>query len=149
MDHQRVAIAGHPVRHNAGVRQSAANHAGEDITRLPVLRVSADRQIGTLSFPEAAQVGHTAMVDIAIGAGQAPDFGVGREIGCHVFMHQLLKVGAECIAECADHHICADASFAGNVAAGVIEPTVGGIIIKRNANLISRCFDQCLCCCAR
>ena len=36
------------------------------------------------------------MVDVRIGRGQTPDFGIGREVARHVAMHPLLKVDADC-----------------------------------------------------
>lgn len=89
------------------------------------------------AFEEGAEVGDAAVVDVAVRAGEAPVFRVGLEVGVHVLVDPLLEVADFCVAEGADDDIGADAFFAREVAIGVGEADVGGIVGGGDADLFA------------
>jgi len=89
-----------------------------------------------------AQIGNAAVIDVAVGAAQAPFPGVGGKGGAHVRVHQRLQVEREGVAVSADDDVGADALGARNIAAGKGEAGVGGIISEGDADLLARGGDQ-------
>jgi hypothetical protein len=48
-----------------------------------------------LTREECLQIGHAAVIDIAVRPLQAPGRGIGGKILPHILMHELLQVEAE------------------------------------------------------
>ena len=60
------------------------------------------------------------MVDVFVRLSQAPDFGVFREVGAHIFVDELLEVVSG-FAKGADDDVGADASFERDVSVWIVE----------------------------
>ncbi len=126
------------VGHDAGVRHPPADHLGEDIARPPIGGIVGDRERRPLPPPIGGEIGNAAVIDVAIGASEAPVFRVGPKIGLHVGVYKGLQVDAERIAERADHDVGADALGAVDVAVGKAQHAVGGVIGQRDPDLPPR-----------
>src|SRR3546814_2390330 len=109
-----------------GMRQPPADHLGEEVARPPVGGIAGDRERSALSAPIGRKVGHAAMIDIAIGAPQLPILRIGSKIGTHVGVYKGLQVGAERIAEGADHDVGAHALRAVDIAVREAEDAISG-----------------------
>src|SRR5262249_36743491 len=70
-----------------------------------------------------------------VGVGESPFFGVVGEVGGHVFVKLFLQVDILRSAEGADDDVGADAGGWGDVAVGVIEFAVGGIVSGGHTHL--------------
>ncbi len=134
VDDQRPAVFIPAIRDNEDVRQGVAHETDDDVAGQIVRRFPGDGHGPALPFEESHQIGHTAVVDVSVGAFQPPDFRVLAEIPLHIFMHSLLQV--ESIeAECSDDDVGAHAAAGGHVAHGVIELHVGWIVSDGDAYL--------------
>src|SRR3546814_15752213 len=78
------------------------------------------------------------MIEIAIGAPQLPILRIGSKIGTHVGVYKGLQVGAERIAEGADHDVGAHALRAVDIAVREAEDAISGVIGQRHADLPPR-----------
>ena len=76
------------------------------------------------------QIRNPTMVDIFVGTTQSPELRVSRKRGRHVLMHERLEIDPD-RAVGPNHHIRADAGVSGNIATGVFQRNIGGIIPDR------------------
>lgn len=84
------------------------------------------------------------MIDVGIGSVSTPDPSrwVGVEVARQVFMDEFLQVEAEAVASGADDNVCADAGGAVDVAAGVFETGVKGVVAGGDADLRAGGFGE-------
>ncbi len=87
------------------------------------------------------QIGHSAVIDIAIRGFQPPVLGIGGKILFHVEMHQYLQV-VTASSQRPNHHIGAHAAIWGDIAQGVVEFHVIGHICLGHAYLRARGQDK-------
>ncbi len=131
VDGFEASIAVLAITDQAHMWQVPADAAGQDVTGLPVV-------VGnfvTMTSEPFFNIRYAAMINVSIGTAQAPDLGVGTEIGCHVFVNRLLEIKREGIAVSADDNIGADAATPRNIAAGIAELNIGWIVQFGHANL--------------
>jgi len=127
---------------NAYMRGAGAQHPGDDIAGQVILRLVGHRDIRAVAFEIGDQVGHAAVVDVAVGTAQPPDFRIGRKMRFHIGVNLGLQVKAVRVPQGADHHICADSALAGDVAVGKFQPLIAAVIDQRHADLGAGRPDQ-------
>ena len=79
------------------------------------------------------------MVNVGIRAGQLPTLliGVGAEVLDHILVNFLLKIHSDCPIN-TNNFVGADTSIRGNIAAGIRNSDVGGIV----ANCVMSALDR-------
>jgi len=89
-------------------------------------------ELGSGALPVGFEVEDAAMVDAGVGSVFAPSFAgrVDVEGAKHVFVDQLLQVEGEGVAGGADDDVGADAGLARDVAVGVGDAGVVGVVAE-------------------
>ena len=125
------------------MRQVARQARGDDVAgqegrRLPFVQ----RHLRADPFEQGFKVRHPAVVDIAVGARQAPGLRISRETGLHVAVDRQLQVDGPARAHGPDQHIGADTPVRRHIAAGKVERDIGRVIAPRHAHLRLTRADQ-------
>lgn len=127
MDNEGGAIRVRLVRDDHDVRAISGNGAGDEVAGFVVILVFCDLELEAASVEVGPKVGDASVIDVFVGSLQAPTFWIFGEIFLHVLVNKLLKVES-LITESPDDDIGADAPFFRNIAAGIFEGDVGGIV---------------------
>ena len=107
----------------------AAQIPSDEIAGRVVRGVCGGGQLFALAAEEDHQIGDATVVDVRVGVEEHPAnmVGVGPEIGFHVFVDFLLKIDSHGAVD-ADDFVGADSGVGGNVATGVRNAYVGGVM---------------------
>jgi hypothetical protein len=97
---------------------------------------------GVVAFEIGHEVRDAAVVDVAVGFAQTPDFRVFGEVGLHVLVNELLQVFLDRIAQCADDDIGANSALTRDVAVGIWYGNVCGIVAGGFSNLAAGGVDD-------
>ena len=124
------------------MRQAAAKAHGHEVAGLPVLAPSGRLPLEALALEIAFEVRHAAMVDVPVGAREAPDLRIVRERRFHVLVHQHLQVHVERVAVGADNNVRAHARSAVDIPARIIQRHIGRVIAGGDADLPARRAHQ-------
>ena len=117
------------------MRQPARQGAGHHIARQPLRRIGTGGQLGPGTLKQAAQIGDSAMVDIAIGRLEAPKRRIFAEIRLHIAVDRQLQIKISRQPQGAYQHIGADAAFWRDIATRKLQPHIGRIIDPDHADL--------------
>ena len=98
----------------------------------------------TFALEIGGDVGYAAVVDVAVGMGQAPFFRVGGKILAHVFVYQLLQIDF-LPPQRTDDDIGTHAFMHGHIPHRIADIAVGGIVGGGAADLLARLPHQLLC----
>src|SRR5512133_221255 len=103
--------------------------------------LAVDQGPKMMPFKIAHQIGNSPMVDVAVGRLESPPLWVSAEVSPHVFMNLPLQVGPH-RPERAHDHIAANTGVKRNVASGIFQPFVAGIIVRRHSDLLPPRFHD-------
>ena len=120
------------------MRQAAADPAGHQIAGLPV----RGGEFVTMSLEPGLDVWHAAMINVAIGARQAPSIRIGTEVCSHVLMNMGLEIKLERFAIGANDDIDADAAISRHVAIRIVQGDIGRVVKRGDTDLLTRMDDQ-------
>jgi hypothetical protein len=96
---------------------------------------SSSPELGFCTEPVGFEIENATVVDVGVGMGCAPGVWIGGEVAQHVFVDEALEVEAESVATGSDDDVGANAGGSGDVAVGVGEVGVGGVVAGGNAEL--------------
>ncbi len=130
-----IAMCGH----------AASKVISHKVTRAVIPSVVRNRQGLSLALKEDHQIGHTAMIDVAVGFSRAPFplSRIRRKILRHIFMNFLLQINADCAIR-ADDFVGTHARVSGNIATRIRNVNVGGVIANRMMSTLNRSVHQLL-----
>jgi hypothetical protein len=135
VDDVGCVVGGLAVGDDHDVREFARDGAGDEVTGEVVGFVGAGGEGVALAIEVGAEVGDAAVVDVGVGFGEVPLLGIFGEVAGHVFVEELLEVLVEGGTEGADDDVGADAAVEGDVAVGVGDFGVGGVVGEGFADL--------------
>ena len=141
VDDERSAVGGTALRDQADVGYAAAEIPCHDIAGKVIGRFLGDRLGITFACEIGHQVWDTAVVNVAVRLLESPVLWVSREVLSHVLVDFLLQVEG-LLAEGADDHVGADPAFHRDIAAGVGEGAVGGIVGFGDTDLAASGSDE-------
>jgi hypothetical protein len=81
------------------------------------------------------------VIDVFVGAFEAPDFRVLGEVLFHVLVNQLLEIEVE-LAEGADDDVGANSAFLRDISIGIFESNVRAIISRGDPDLFEGRVDE-------
>src|SRR5206468_10792099 len=93
------------------------------------------------SVEEPHQIRDAAVIDVRVRRAQSPDLRIGVEVLLHVFVERLLQVDSDGTKR-ADHHVRTDAVALRQIAAGITELHVRGIVNRGDADLRLRSIGE-------
>jgi hypothetical protein len=142
VDQQGRAEQAGSVGYDPDVRQCAADEAGHDVTRAPILRARWQGKLFAAPRQKYLQIGHAAVINVAVRGLQAPFFRVNRKGRFHIGIDQGLQIKAKGIAIGADDDIGAYPSATRHIAIGEGEARIGGVVGGGHTNLLARRHNQ-------
>jgi hypothetical protein len=137
VQNQGDALDGATVGDDADVVKVARQFPRDDIAGQVRDRPVFQRDLGADAGEEGPKVRHAAVVDIAVGSGQAPERGIVGEMRLHVAVHRKLQVDPPAVAQGADHDVGTDATVARHVATREGKFCVTRIVGHSHADLIA------------
>src|SRR5690606_28323487 len=114
VQHQRIAGPALPVAEDADMQQAAAEIPGHDVAGAIAVVAGGP----ALALEPGHEIGHPAVIDVAVRPAQAPALRVTSEVGAHVLVDRALQI-QPLPAQGADHHVGADAGRDIDVAARI------------------------------
>jgi hypothetical protein len=142
VDQQRCAEHTGSVGYDPDVRQCAADEAGHNIARAPILGARRQGKLFAMPGQKHLQIGHAAVINVAVCGLQTPFFGVSRKGRFHIGIDQGLQIKAKGIAIGADDDVGAHAFAARHIAIGEGEARIGGVVGGGHTNLLARRRNQ-------
>jgi hypothetical protein len=130
------------VGYDPDVRQCAADEAGHNVTRAPILGARWQGKLLAMPGQKHLQIGDSAVINVAVCGLQAPFFGVSRKGRFHIGIDQVLQIKAKGIAIGADDDVGAHAFAARHIAIGEGEARISRIIGGGHTNLLARRRNQ-------
>ena len=132
------------VHYDSDVGDLAAEILGDEVAGTIVKRVGRERQRFTLTAEKDHEIRDAAMVNIRVGClvvRARPFVWVQSEVTLHVLVNFFLKIDADG-AVSANDLVGADASAGSNVAAGVRDADVGGVVTDDVMGALDGCCDE-------
>ena len=139
---ERSAVGSLLVADDHDVGKIGRNGAGDEIAGKVVGGFLGDGLGEVATFEVGLQIWDAAVIDASVGLTQAPVFGILRKVRAHVLMNEFLEVLVQGGSEGPDDDVGADAAFFRNIAAGILETHVGGVVDRGDSDLFSRGFHD-------
>lgn len=126
------------------VRQVGRDGAGDEVAREEDVFCEGFIEGDFLMFTDEKgdEVRDATVVDVLVGPFESPVFRISAKAGQHVLMDEFLQVEGGAFAQGANNDIGADSFFPWDIAAGIGEGGVGGIVADGNADLFARGGDD-------
>jgi len=129
LDEVAAGVRGFFAHDDSDVRNVAAEVPGDEFAGQIVGAVESNRQRFAFARKKDLKIRNAAMVDVGVRVSEhpAPLVRIEREIRLHVFVNFFLQIDAK-RAVGADDFVGADASAGGNIAVGIGDSDVSGVV---------------------
>ena len=112
---------------DADMGKVAGEHPGDEIAGEIIFWLLGAAKLFAFSFKENLKIGHTPMVDIFIGAFEAPYFWIFTKVGLHIFVNDALQVDS-CTPVSAHDDVCADPDMVRHVTHRIVQLSIAAIV---------------------